>query len=67
MKAQDPLTGEWKYFIDKCLPFGSSISCSHFQRFSNALQHLIEWGAQAQGRGELLGRLSFHSSFTVGL
>ena len=50
MKAQDPLTGEWKYFIDKCLPFGSSISCSHFQRFSNALQHLIEWGAQAQGR-----------------
>ena len=30
MKAQDPLSGEWKYFVDKCLPFGSSISCSHF-------------------------------------
>ena len=29
-----------KYFIDKCLPFGASVSCSHYQRFSNALKHL---------------------------
>ena len=43
MKAQDPITGEWRYFIDKCLPFGASISCSHFQHFSDALHHLIEW------------------------
>ena len=42
MKAQDPVTSHWKYFVDKCLPFGSSISCSHFQRFSDALCHLIE-------------------------
>ena len=43
MKARDPSTGIWKFFVDKCLPFGSSISCSHFQRFSDALCHLIEF------------------------
>ena len=42
MKAQDLSTGLWKYFVDKCLPFGASISCSHFQCFSDALRHLIE-------------------------
>ena len=29
--------------MDKCLPFGASISCSHFQRFSNAVKHIVEW------------------------
>ena len=42
MKARDPLTNKWKFFVDKCLPFGSSISCSHFQRFSNALSHIMQ-------------------------
>ena len=42
MEAQDPISGKWKFFIDKCLPFGASISCSHFQRFSNALCHIFE-------------------------
>ena len=23
------------YFIDKCLPMGCSVSCSHFERFSS--------------------------------
>ena len=41
MKARHPVTKLWKYFVDKCLPFGSSISCSHFQHFSNALKHLV--------------------------
>ena len=41
MKAKEPETGTTYYFIDKCLPFGSSISCSHFQRFSNALKHIM--------------------------
>ena len=40
MKAKHPETNETKYFFDKCLPFGSSISCSHFQRFSNTLKHI---------------------------
>ena len=31
MKAESPLDGITYYFIDKCLAFGVSISCSHFQ------------------------------------
>ena len=50
MKAQDPLTNEWKFFVDKCLPFGSSISCSHFQRFSDALCHIVEFKLQTKRR-----------------
>ena len=45
MKASDPKTGKTMYFVDKCLPFRSSISCSHFQRVSNALKHLAEYQA----------------------
>ena len=43
MSKEDPTTGEWVFFIDECLPFGSSISCLHFQRVSNALKHVIEF------------------------
>ena len=42
LMAQDPNDGKWKFFIDKCLPFGASISCSHYQRFSNSLKHIME-------------------------
>ena len=42
MKAQHPKTNKWYYFIDKCMPFGASISCSHFQRFSNAIAHIVK-------------------------
>ena len=38
LKAEGPLDGKFKYFIDKCLPFGASISCSHYQQFSNAFK-----------------------------
>ena len=31
------------FFIDKCLPFGHSISCALFQKFSNALAHLFKY------------------------
>ena len=31
LKAVDPADGKTKYFVDKCLPFGSSISCLHYQ------------------------------------
>ena len=50
MSTQNPSTGEWKYFVDKCLPFGASISCSHFQRFSNALCHIFEHKTSTQGK-----------------
>ena len=50
MKAYHPATGQLKFFVEKNLPFGSSISCSHFQRFSNSLRHIFEhqtgsWGS----------------------
>ena len=41
LKAKDPETNKWFYFIDKCLPFGASISCALFQSFSDALSHII--------------------------
>ena len=31
------------YFIDKCLPFGSSRSCKIFQDFSDALKSMAEY------------------------
>ena len=43
MKAQHPITKKWKYFFDKCLPFGAAVSCSLFQSFSDALAHIIRW------------------------
>ena len=43
MKAISLIDGKTYYIVDKCLPFGASISCSHFQRFSNAVKHLVQW------------------------
>ena len=43
MKAKDPDTGKMWYFVDKCLPFGSSISCALFQCFSDALTHILNY------------------------
>ena len=42
MMAKHPLTGKTYFFVDKCLRFGATISCSHFQRFSNALKEIVE-------------------------
>ena len=46
-KAKHPVTDVVYYFADKCLPFGASVSCAHFQRFSNAVHHIVE---QTSGR-----------------
>ena len=43
MKAEDPTTRKTYYFVNKFLLFGASISCSHFQCFSNALKHLVQF------------------------
>ena len=40
LMAKNPLDGQIYYFIDKCLPFGAAISCSHFQRVSDAIAFL---------------------------
>ena len=31
IKAKEPISNETYFFVDKSLPFGASISCSHFQ------------------------------------
>ena len=41
MKAKSPIDGKWYYFVDKCKPFGSLISCAIFQHFSNAVAFLV--------------------------
>ena len=41
MKAKSPIDGRIYYFVDKCLPFGSSISCAIFQAFSNAIAWIV--------------------------
>ena len=43
MKAKSPLDGNTYYFVNKSLPFGASISCSHFQRVSNAIAHIVKF------------------------
>ena len=46
MKAMHPTTGKWYFFVDKCLPFGSSISCAIFQAISDAISWLVTWRAK---------------------
>ena len=43
LKAEDPRDGKIKFFIDKCLLFGASISCSHYQHFLNSLRHILQF------------------------
>ena len=42
-KAKNPIDHKWYYFIDKCLPFGSSISCAHFQLFSDSVACIVSF------------------------
>ena len=41
LMAEHPKTGQKYYMIDKCLPFGSSISCAHFQLVSDGIAHIV--------------------------
>ena len=43
LKAEHPVTKCVYYFVDKCFPFGSSISCAIFQAISDSISHIIEW------------------------
>ena len=43
MKAENPKTKEVMFFMDKCLPFGSSISCAIFQAISDAIAWIVEY------------------------
>ena len=48
MKAKNPINKRFYYFVDKCLPFGSSISCAHFQAFSNCVAHIVRYLSKNQ-------------------
>ena len=50
MKADNPATGKTYYFIDKCLPFGASISYALFQSVSYVLKFLIEFRTKQQDK-----------------
>ena len=43
LKAKDPSDGKTYFFIDKCLPFGESISCAQFQSVSDCIAYLVWW------------------------
>ena len=43
LKAVSPLDGRIYFFAEKALAFGTSISCSHFQRTSRALSHIVKF------------------------
>ena len=43
LKCAHPITGKIYYFVNKCLPFGASISCAVFQEFSNSIAHLVKF------------------------
>ena len=44
MMAEHPVEqGKICFFVDKCLPFGASISCALFQKVSDALKWLTEY------------------------
>ena len=43
MATKHPSTGVTYFFVDKCMPFGHSISCAIFQRISDRLAHLARF------------------------
>ena len=43
LKAEHPVTGKVFYFVDKCLPFGASISCKIFQDFSDSVAFIVKF------------------------
>ena len=43
MKATNPEDVKTYYFVDKCLPFGASISYSLFKEFFNAVAHIFTY------------------------
>ena len=43
MMAKSPIDGKVYFFIDKCFPFGASISCAHFQAVSDAIAHIVQF------------------------
>ena len=47
------------YYFDKCLPMGASISCSLFEKFSTALQWIMQTKFDAKGISHILDDFIF--------
>ena len=43
LKAEHPVSKKTYFFVDLCLPFGSSISCAIFQTISSSITHIVRW------------------------
>ena len=41
LKARNPKDQKIYFFVNKYMPFGASISCAHFQKFSDAVAHIV--------------------------
>ena len=41
LKAKSPIDGKFYFFFDKAVPFGSSVSCRLFQKFSDSVAFLV--------------------------
>ena len=48
MKAEHPVTKKIWYFVNKCLPFGVSISCAIFQEVSDAIKCIVQYKAKVK-------------------
>ena len=59
MAAVNPKTNKWMYFVDKCLPFGASISCAIFQRFSDAIKHIVQYRTNRRSLSNYLDNFLF--------
>ena len=53
MMCKHPRNGKKYYFIDKALPFGSSFSCCHFQRFSDDVEAILRHRTQKKSNNYL--------------
>ena len=42
LKAEHPVTKKTYFFVDKCLPFGASISCAIFQEISDVIAFIVK-------------------------
>lgn len=49
LKAENPLTSEFVYFVDLCVSFGNRASCFLYEKFSRALAHVYASRAGQEG------------------
>ena len=42
-ESKNPETKQWVFLFDKCLPFGTAISCTIFQQLSNVLTYITKF------------------------